>query len=123
MEKETFLKSNLCILDKIKLLKDQIKENTIAINRKYKPEEKYIHNYIDKYIFCIKKQNILKVKIARLEVLDESLAILNTIKWYMDYLNEKMQLSDRAYIKIGKNLEDIVKMTVGLKKYIEALNK
>lgn len=119
MEKEDFLKSNLCILDKIKLLKDQIKENTISINRKYKAEEKYIQNYIDKYIFCIKKQNILKTKITRLEILDESLAVLNTIKWYIDYLNEKVQLSDKAYIKIGKNLEDLVKMTVGLKKYIE----
>lgn len=123
MQREEFLQSNLYILDKIKLIKDQIKDSTTSIDRNYRRETEYIHDHIDKYIFLIKKQNILKDKSKRIDILEECVAALNTIKWYVDYLQEKVKISDRAYISIGRNLEDLGKMTVGLKKYIDGAKR
>lgn len=123
MKREEFLQSNLYILDKIKIIKDQIKDSTISIDRNYRREVEYIHDYIDKYIFLIKKQNRLKDKNERINILEENIAVLNTIKWYVDYLQEKVKISDRAYISIGKNLEDLVKMTISLKNYIDGAKR
>lgn len=123
MKREEFLQSNLYILDKIKLIKDQIKDSTTSIDRNYRKEAEYIHDYIDKYIFLIKKQNILKDKNKRIDILEESIAALNVIKWYVDYLQEKVKISDRVYISIGRNLEDLTKMTIALKNYIDGAKR
>lgn len=115
--------NNFKITLKLKELKNALEKALGNIPNKYKEDRKNINNLILEYLKKMYIQNYIDEINKRGQLLKETTGILDTIKWNINYLKEKLVISDKDYISIGKTMEDINKMHYGIIKYVNKIKE